>query len=69
VRSGGGDEHLERERRLEAREQCVGVAGAAASAAWLAFVAATAGNVNHGGTPGLSRYATWFIPLAIPLFQ
>jgi hypothetical protein len=25
--------------------------------------------VNHGGTPGLSRYATWFIPLAIPLFQ
>ena len=29
----------------------------------------TATNVNHGGTPGLSRYATWFIPLAIPLFQ
>jgi hypothetical protein len=46
-----------------------GVAGAAASAAWLAFVAATATNVNHGGTPGLSRYATWFIPLAIPVFQ
>ena len=36
---------------------------------WLAFVAAIATNVNHGGTPGLSRYATWFIPLAIPLFQ
>jgi hypothetical protein len=46
-----------------------GVAGAVASAAWLAFVAATATNVNHGGTPGLSRYATWFIPLAIPLFR
>jgi hypothetical protein len=46
-----------------------GVAAAVASAAWLAFVAATATNVNHGGTPGLSRYATWFIPLAIPLFQ
>ena len=46
-----------------------GVVAAAASAAWLAFVAATATNVNHGGTPGLSRYATWFIPLAIPLFQ
>jgi hypothetical protein len=46
-----------------------GVVAAAASAAWLAFVAATAANVNHGGTPGLSRYATWFIPLAIPLFQ
>ena len=46
-----------------------GIVAAAASAAWLAFVAATATNVNHGGTPGLSRYATWFIPLAIPLFQ
>ena len=46
-----------------------GVAAALASAAWLALVAATATNVNHGGTPGLSRYATWFIPLAIPLFQ
>jgi len=45
------------------------VVAAAASAAWLAFVAATATNVNHSGTPGLSRYATWFIPLAIPLFQ
>ena len=46
-----------------------GVVAAALSAAWLAFVAATATNVNHGGTPGLSRYATWFMPLAIPLFQ
>jgi len=46
-----------------------GLLAAAVSAAWLAFVAATATNVNHGGTPGLSRYATWFIPLAIPLFQ
>ena len=25
-----------------------------------------AGNINHGGTPGPSRYALWFIPLAIP---
>ena len=46
-----------------------GVAAATGAAAWLAFVAAIATNVNHGGTPGLSRYATWFIPLAIPLFQ
>jgi len=46
-----------------------GIVAAAVSAAWLAFVAATATNVNHGGTPGLSRYATWFIPLAIPLFM
>ena len=45
------------------------VAAAACSALWLAFVAASATNVNHGGTPGMSRYATWFIPLAIPLFQ
>jgi hypothetical protein len=44
------------------------MAAALASCLWLAFVAASATNVNHGGTPGLSRYATWFIPLAIPLF-
>jgi len=25
-------------------------------------------NVNHGGTPGISRYALWLIPLAVPLF-
>ena len=23
----------------------------------------------HGGTPGISRYATWFIPLAIPFLM
>jgi hypothetical protein len=45
------------------------IVAAAVSGLWLAFVAASATNVNHGGTPGLSRYATWFIPLAIPLFQ
>jgi hypothetical protein len=26
-------------------------------------------NFNHGGTPGISRYALWLIPLAIPIFQ
>ena len=26
-------------------------------------------NVHHGGTPGLSRYALWLIPLAVPLFS
>jgi hypothetical protein len=46
-----------------------GIAAAGASAAWLAFVAATATNVNHAGTPGLSRDAIWFIPLAIPLLR
>jgi hypothetical protein len=45
------------------------IAAAVVSGLWLAFVAASATNVNHGGTPGLSRYATWFIPLAIPLFH
>jgi hypothetical protein len=55
--------------RAPRRLASAGVLAAAASGAWLAFVAATATNVNHGGTPGLSRYATWFIPLAIPLFQ
>jgi len=55
--------------RAPRRLAAAGVLAAVASGAWLAFVAATATNVNHGGTPGLSRYATWFIPLAIPLFQ
>jgi hypothetical protein len=55
--------------RAPRRLASAGVLAAVASGAWLAFVAATATNVNHGGTPGLSRYATWFIPLAIPLFQ
>jgi hypothetical protein len=55
--------------RMPRRLMSPGVAAAVLSATWLAFVAATATNVNHGGTPGLSRYATWFIPLAIPLFQ
>jgi hypothetical protein len=26
-------------------------------------------NVHHGGTPGLSRYAVWLIPLTIPLLR
>ena len=55
--------------RAPRRLAAAGVLAAVASGAWLAFVAATATNVNHGGTPGLSRYATWFIPFAIPLFQ
>jgi hypothetical protein len=55
--------------RAPRRLAAPGVCAAVVSGAWLAFVAATATNVNHGGTPGMSRYATWFIPLAIPLFQ
>ena len=26
-------------------------------------------NFNHGGTPGISRYTLWLIPLAIPVIQ
>jgi hypothetical protein len=26
-------------------------------------------NFNHGGTPGVSRYTLWLIPLAIPILQ
>jgi len=26
-------------------------------------------NFNHGGTPGISRYALWLIPLAVPILQ
>lgn len=33
------------------------------------FSAAQPRNFNHGGTPGLSRYALWLIPLAIPILQ
>ena len=36
------------------------------SAAWLLFVFSQMINMNHGGTPGMSRYALWLIPLAIP---
>lgn len=26
-------------------------------------------NVNHGGTPGMSRYGLWLVPLAVPLLR
>ncbi|HEY3383366.1 MAG TPA: hypothetical protein VGK32_16460 [Vicinamibacterales bacterium] len=42
--------------------------------AWLAamvFLAAFSQttNLRHGGTPGMSRYALWLIPLAVPLLR
>ena len=40
-----------------------------AGATVLLSVVSQAPNVNHGGTPGVSRYALWFIPLAIPWLQ
>jgi hypothetical protein len=30
---------------------------------------AQTGNMHHGGTPGMSRYALWLIPLGIPLLR
>jgi hypothetical protein len=42
-----------------------GIALAAALALPVAF--AQTGNLNHGGTPGMCRYALWLIPLAAPL--
>jgi hypothetical protein len=42
--------------------------GVAAGALLLLPVAfAQTVNVNHGGTPGMSRYALWLIPLSIPV--
>jgi hypothetical protein len=36
------------------------------SGVWLLFVFSQMINMNHGGTPGMSRYALWLIPLAMP---
>jgi hypothetical protein len=37
------------------------------AAAMLLVVCAQSGNVNHGGSPGMSRYALWLLALAAPL--
>jgi hypothetical protein len=42
---------------------------AAAVGAWFAFGFAQTANVNSGGTPGMSRYGLWVIPLTIPLLR
>jgi len=41
------------------------VPGAAAAIFLFSFSRTT--NVHHGGTPSLSRYAVWLIPLAVPI--
>jgi hypothetical protein len=43
------------------------VSGAAAALFLLSF--AQTANVNHGATPGMSRYALWLLPLTIPLWR
>ncbi len=40
---------------------------AAATACVFLFAFSSTANVRHGATPGLSRYALWLLPLAIPL--
>ena len=44
------------------------VFAAALSVIVLLLVFPRIGNVTHGGTPGVSRYGLWLVPLAIPLF-
>jgi hypothetical protein len=39
------------------------------AAVMLLFAFTQATNVNHGGTPGMSRYALWLIPLMIPVLE
>lgn len=39
------------------------------SLAVLMFSFAQTANLNHGGTPGMSRYALWLLPLMIPVLS
>jgi hypothetical protein len=48
-------------------DPAVWLAAAGAGIFLVAFAQTT--NVNNGGTPGMSRYAIWLIPLTIPIFQ
>ena len=57
---------LARRRPLELPTTTSLIAIAAALAFPVAFAQTV--NVNHGGTPGISRYTLWLIPLAVPLF-
>lgn len=52
------------------RPLAVGMRGAVtvATAGGFVFAFSQATNVHHGGTPGLSRYTVWLIPLTIPVF-
>jgi hypothetical protein len=54
-------------RRIRRRLPVPELAGLAlAGVAWL-FVFTQNGNLNHGGTPAMSRYALWLIPLFVPV--
>jgi hypothetical protein len=47
----------------------VDVVVAAVATLFFLYVFGTKDNVHHGATPSLSRYALWFIPLAMPLLK
>ncbi len=55
---------VRRPRDLVAPEMII----AAVSGIVFLYAFARTPNVSHGGTPGLSRYTLWLIPLAVPLF-
>jgi hypothetical protein len=55
--------------RPERRPHAAYRLAAVLSAVWLLFVFSQMINMNHGGTPGMSRYALWLIPLAIPFLD
>ena len=40
---------------------------AVACATWLVVASALPANLNHGATPGMSRYGLWLMPAVIPL--
>jgi len=51
------------------RRDTAAIALGVASTVMVLLAAAQVGNVNHGGTPGLSRYALWLAPPWIPAWS
>jgi hypothetical protein len=56
-------------RRLGRRTLTASVLAIGPMAAVFVVGVAQTGNFNHGGTFGMSRYAIWLIPLAVPVFE
>ena len=56
-------------RRGQLRHAWNELAVSGAALALFLFSFAQTDNVNHGGTPGMSRYAIWLIPLAVPVLR
>ncbi len=55
--------------RSPKRLLAVDVGFSLATAAMLLVTFAETTNFNHGGTPGMSRYALWLIPLTVPFLR